>query len=124
MNRFFDFSPAQLRVIIFLSGLFLVLSAVSIIRSYSTEEKGGFNFTVQVGDNDTRYSPVFVVDLNLSPADSLELIPGIGPVLASRIVAYRDSVGRFEKPDDIIKVSGIGHKKYEDIKPYITVRPW
>ena len=115
MKDFFEFSPAQLRVIIFLAGLFLVLSAVSLIRSYSTEDKGGFKFTVQAGDNDARYSPVFVVDLNLSPADSLELIPGIGPVLASRIVAYRDSAGRFEKPDDIIKVYGIGYKKYEKI---------
>jgi len=124
VNRFFDFSPAQLKVIVFLSGLFLVLSAVSIIRSYSTEEEDSFAFTVHIGDNDTRYSPVFTVDLNLSPADSLELIPGIGPALASRITAYRDSAGKFEKPEDIIKVHGIGQKKYERIKPYIKVRAW
>ena len=71
-------------------------------------------FNVSIGDNDTRYTPPFKVDLNLTPADSLELLPGIGPVLSSRIVAYRDSV-QFTKTTDILKVKGIGSEKYERI---------
>jgi competence ComEA-like helix-hairpin-helix protein len=124
MNRYFNFSPLQIKLLIFLVGLLLVGSVLEFVRSYATVEKNEFKFSVKLGDGDQTYSPVFKVDLNISPADSLELIPGIGPVLAMRIVAYRDSVGRYEKPEDILEVLGIGYKKFEKIKPYIEVRAW
>jgi len=124
VNRFFEFSPAQLKVVIALSGLLLFLSGYRFVRDFSESDPKGLKLNVKIGDDDTRYSPVFKVDLNSSPADSLELIPGIGPVLAGRIVAYRDSVGRFNSPIDITKVYGIGPKLYERIKPYLEVRPW
>ncbi len=124
VNRYFDFSPRQIKFLVFLVGLLLVGSVLEFVRSYATVKKNEFKFAVQLGDGDQTYSPVFKVDLNISPADSLELIPGIGPVLASRIVAYRDSVGRYEKPEDILAVQGIGYGTYEKIKPYIKVRTW
>ncbi len=124
MNRFFDFSPLQIKLLLFLIGLLLVGSVLEFVRSYATVEKEEFKFSVQLGDGDLTYAPVFVVDLNISPADSLELIPGIGPVFASRIVAYRDSIGRFEKPEDVMAVRGIGYITYEKIKSYIKVRTW
>lgn len=123
MNRFFEFSSAQLRVIIFLSALIVVFSVYRFLRSYSDIGEKGLNFSVQIGDGDRRYAPPFTVDLNLSPADSLELLPGIGPVLAGRIVAFRDS-SRFEKPEDIIKIDGVGYKTFERLKSYIEVRSW
>ncbi len=124
MNRFFDFSLLQIKLLLFLVGLLLVGSVLEFVRSYATVEKEEFKFAVQLGDGDLTYAPVFAVDLNLSPADSLELIPGIGPVLASRIVAYRDSIGRYEKPEDVMAVQGIGYTTYEKIKSYIKVRTW
>lgn len=124
MNRFFEFSPLQIKLLVFLVGLLLVGSVLEFVRSYATVEKNEFKFSVQLGDGDQSYAPVFTVDLNISPPDSLELIPGIGPVLASRIVAYRDSVGRYQKPDEVMKVQGIGFAKYEKIKAYIKVRSW
>ncbi len=124
MNRFFDFSSAQLKVVIFLSGLLLFLSGYRFVKSYSEVDDRGFKMNVNIGDGDMQYRPVFIVDLNLSPADSLDLIPGIGPVLSRRIVAYRDSAGRFDKIEDILKVRGINRKLLEKIKPYLEVRPW
>ncbi len=124
MNRFFDFSPLQIKLLLFLIGLLLVGSVLEFVRSYATVEKEEFKFSVQLGDGDITYAPVFIVDLNISPADSLELIPGIGPVLASRIVAYRDSIGRYEKPEEVMAVQGIGYTTYEKIKSYIKVRTW
>jgi competence protein ComEA len=124
MNRFFEFSPAQLRVVIALGGLLLFLSAYRFVRSFSNVENRTLKFNVSIGDGNADYSPIFTVDINHSPIDSLELIPGIGPTLAKRIIAYRDSVGRFESPVDITKVYGIGPKLYEKIKPYIKVQPW
>jgi len=110
MNRFFEFSTAQLRVIVLLTALLLVLSLFKLIRSYSTIDEQSLRFSVQLGENDTRYKPPIIVDLNRSPADSLELLPHIGPVIASRIVASRDSA-RFEKTEDITRINGISYKK-------------
>jgi competence ComEA-like helix-hairpin-helix protein len=48
------------------------------------------------------------VDLNTADAGSLEALPGVGPVLAARIVAYRDSAGPFASPEDLLAVRGVG----------------
>ena len=124
MNRFFDFTSRQLKFVIFLSALLLVTSVLNLVRNISAVEPEAMRLTVRVGDNDTRYSPLFKVDLNHSPVDSLELLPGIGPILAQRIVSYRDSVGPYRSPEDLMKVRGIGFKLYDKIKPYLEVRPW
>jgi len=124
MNRFFEFSSAQLKVLVFLVCTLAVISTVRIIRGFAREDRAGMPMQVQVGNGDQYYAPLFKIDLNLSPADSMELIPGIGPMLASRIVAYRDSVGPFREVADVIQVRGIGIKTYEKIKPYLEVRPW
>ncbi len=124
MNRFFDFTSTQLKLVLALVIVLVVVSAFRILTSFAETDQNAMKLVVSIGDDDRRYAPVFIVDLNLSPADSLELIPGIGPVLATRIVHFRDSVGRFESIDDIIKVHGIGRKTFGKIKDYLKVRPW
>ncbi len=62
------------------------------------------------------------IDINTASASQLETLPGIGPVLAGRIVDFREREGRFQKKEDIMKVSGIGPKVYENLKESITVR--
>lgn len=123
MNKFFDFSASQIKVISILAILLLVLSIWKFLKGYSQIDERSLKFTVQLGDNDTRYKTPFIIDLNRSPIDSLELLPGIGPVMAGRIAAYRDSC-RFEAPRDIIKVKGIGSDKFEKLKDYIKVGEW
>lgn len=61
--------------------------------------------------------------VKLNEADFVELqrLPGVGPVLAKRIVAYRDSVGHFGKADDLLKVKGIGEKKLAQMKEYLEL---
>lgn len=120
MKRFFDFSSAQIKLVIFLAILLAFLSMWKFLRGYSEVDERSLKFTVQIGDSDTRYLPPFRIDLNKSPADSLELLPGIGPILASRIISYRDSVG-FKEPADILKVRGIGGNTYENLKDYLEV---
>jgi competence protein ComEA len=63
-----------------------------------------------------------VININTAGAYELESLQGIGPVLAARIVDFREKEGRFEKPEDIMKVSGIGTKIYESLKDSIRVR--
>jgi len=62
--------------------------------------------------------------INLNTADSAQLqrIPGIGPAMAERILAYRRTAGRFQSPDDLLQISGIGDKKYQKMRPFLSVR--
>lgn len=62
-----------------------------------------------------------VVDLNHATAQELESLPGIGAVLAERMIAYRKSVGRFRTVEDLREVAGIGAKKFDRLKPLVTV---
>ena len=61
------------------------------------------------------------VNINTADAVTLQTIPGIGPSKAARIIQYRNTSGRFKKPEDIKNVTGIGDKTFESIKDYITV---
>jgi competence protein ComEA len=61
------------------------------------------------------------VNLNSATADQLEALPGIGEVLARRIVDYRTQHGPFRSVRDLLKVEGIGEKKFESIKDHVTV---
>jgi len=62
-----------------------------------------------------------LLNLNAVTSNQLETLPGIGPALAERILAYRKNHGLFRHIEDIINVSGIGEKRFESIKEYITV---
>lgn len=48
-------------------------------------------------------------------------LPGVGEVLAERIIAYREANGPFARPEDLLNVSGIGEKSYGKLADYITV---
>ena len=61
------------------------------------------------------------VDLNSATADDLEHIPGVGPAMAARIIAYRQQSGGFHKLDDLREVGGIGDKKLAKIAPYVII---
>lgn len=61
------------------------------------------------------------VDLNAAGQAELETLPGIGPELAARILAYRQTVGRFVAKEQIMDVQGIGEKRFEELEPLITV---
>lgn len=67
--------------------------------------------------------PTTSFPLNINTATETELceLPGIGPTLAQRIVAYRQENGPFENLADLLLVKGIGQKTLEDILDYITI---
>jgi len=61
------------------------------------------------------------IDINRAEQWLLEALPGIGEVLAQRIVDYRNGNSPFKRIEDLLKVSGIGEATFENIKDYITV---
>lgn len=62
-----------------------------------------------------------LVDLNTATSADLQDLPGIGPVLAERIVAWRTENGRFASVDQLREVGGIGEAKYADLEGKVTV---
>jgi competence protein ComEA len=64
-----------------------------------------------------------LLDLNQASAGELEVLPGIGAVLAQRVVALRASTGGFRTVEDLREVKGIGAKKLNRIRPLVTVSP-
>ena len=61
------------------------------------------------------------IDINTASLAQLQLLPGVGPSLAQRIIDYRKQNGPFRTIEDIMNVTGIGEKKFEQIKDYIKV---
>ena len=61
------------------------------------------------------------VDLNRATADEMERLPGIGPVTAERIVAYRATHGPFIAPEDLLSVPGIGPATVKALQDYVRV---
>ncbi len=61
------------------------------------------------------------VNLNTATQQQLEMLPGIGPELAERILEYRKTVGKFLSIEQIMDVEGIGEKRFETLKDLITV---
>jgi competence protein ComEA len=61
------------------------------------------------------------ININTASSKELEELPGIGEVLAQRIVSYRETNGPFKSIEDLKKVSGIGERKFEAIKDLIVV---
>ncbi|MFQ5942125.1 MAG: helix-hairpin-helix domain-containing protein [Anaerolineales bacterium] len=61
------------------------------------------------------------ISINTATAPELERLPGIGPVLAQRIVEFREQHGPFQRLDDLLGVEGIGPSKLEDLEDYVQV---
>lgn len=61
------------------------------------------------------------ININTADAKELELVPGIGPQMAQKILTYREEKGLFTKLEDLLNVSGIGEKTLEKFTPYIVL---
>lgn len=121
IGEFFEFSRRQLIALAILTSGSLLASGYLFVKTFTTPARVSKSLPVFLGDKDSRLLGFFILDPNSSPADSLELLPGIGRVLADRIVAYRqDHV--FKKEVDITDVKGIGPKVFERIRPYLRIQ--
>ncbi len=66
-------------------------------------------------------SIVFPININTASAEELMALPGIGEVLADRILAYREANGSFSAVEGLMNVEGIGEKRMEEIWDLVTL---
>lgn len=107
---------------VFTLGYFLGMSrqsaplSVTVAEDLTREPREIQQVTIQ-----TESGPVFPVSINRADKDDLAALPGIGDVLARRIVDYRRANGYFTSPEELLNVEGIGEKKLEAILDLIVI---
>jgi competence protein ComEA len=125
------FTRNEQRVVLFLTAAFLSGTLIKAVRENAyplpdVPESVGFvlpqkperppEAVAAVGDHAG-------AGVGLNSAGSVELIevPGIGPVLAGRILAFRRENGPFRSVDELIRVRGVGPRTLEKIRPYLRI---
>jgi len=143
------FKPAEIRAILILSVLALLGSTLTLLKRQGKLSSldlnmflnDGYNYSYKIEDfKNIDNSPVVqseevnrseiesdgaaaeILNLNRAGYFDLQTLPGVGPVLAERILAYRDSAGAFKSVEELSKVKGIGDKKLAVIRDRITVK--
>ncbi|MCM8831363.1 MAG: ComEA family DNA-binding protein [Candidatus Omnitrophica bacterium] len=98
--------------------IFLVLIiAVGAILRYTHLKYTHHNILKK---NLVEYKNTTLININTAQEKDLEKIPHIGKKIAASIIQYRKNFGRFNNIEDLLKIKGIGRKKLELIKDYIT----
>jgi DNA uptake protein ComE-like DNA-binding protein len=120
MNNWFGFSSCQRYGLLALVIIGCAMNVYLFVTSRASNAPPIPRLDISYGQDEKMFTGLFVVDPNTSPADSLELLPGIGRALADRIVEHRKT-RPFKREIDITDVNGIGPKLYERIKPYLRV---
>lgn len=76
--------------------------------------------TAEAAESVQAEEDIYPIDVNTADAETLELLPGIGPEKAAAIVAWREENGPFSRPEDLLEVSGIGEATLEEIRSLIV----
>ncbi len=116
-QKILDLSASQLRFVSLLVAVLTLVVCIQFIRHHANPS----STTKAAADQEVViYGGVFQLDPTPAPADSLELLSGIGPALAQRIVNYR-SEHRFERVEDLEQVSGIGPQLVRRLTPFLVI---
>jgi competence ComEA-like helix-hairpin-helix protein len=110
-------------VVLFLAVAFAVGAAVAGLRGLqrNRQRAGVYAPVVDSAALVVDTTPAGPLDLNTATAAGLEALPGIGPVLAGRILDYRERHGRFRSVAELRRVSGIGPKRYAALCELVVV---
>ena len=123
MNRM-NLTRSEKIVLIMLSALLLAGAVILRIRRSRpypeiTIVKNGIKEQLALKQVESQLKETRKININTSTIKEITSIPGVGGVLAARIVEYRDAHGAYRHKDDLLNVKGIGEKKLERITDYI-----
>jgi comEA protein len=79
-----------------------------------------FSYNKKIQETPKQSAQLFI-NINTAPAEDLDRLPGVGRVIAQRIVEYREKNGAFKSADDLAKVKGITRSKLYKMRKYIVV---
>jgi competence protein ComEA len=68
----------------------------------------------------TKKPPLRPININTANAEELQLVPGIGPATADKMLQMRKSYGAFKSVDDLLAIKGIGKKRLDKMRKYLT----
>ena len=97
-----------------------VSDGMAVYIPFQGEEQSGLSPGISAGQTSAAGSGG-LININTADKSALMQLPGIGEVYAQSIIDYRQSVGTFQKIEDIKNVSGIGDGRFEKIKDKITI---
>lgn len=123
---FLSFTSAEKRATVVLAVLLTVGGGVHVIKSWDGSALPGYRLVAREADTGSTPPQLATRKLDVginpstAPAEDLELLPGIGPQLASRIIQYRSEHGAYESPADLLRVQGIGLRTLARITPYLS----
>lgn len=63
----------------------------------------------------------FLININTATPEELDTLPGVGPVLAGRIVAFREKRGGFRRVEELLAIPGISEARWQVLKTLVTV---
>jgi len=64
---------------------------------------------------------LLVLHLNTATVEQLQRLPGVGPVLAKRIIDFREKKGGFKRIEELLAVPGVSEKKWKGIREYLVL---
>lgn len=102
---------------VFLLGFFLGRHRIGPVITTGRTPPSGYALSTET----VHAEPVFPIDINSASAYELSFLPGIGQVIAGRIVDYRVEHGAFSEFAELLNVDGIGPSRLEELLPYITL---
>ena len=65
---------------------------------------------------------LLVLNLNTATLEQLDALPGIGPVLAGRIIEFREKRGGFRRVEELLAIPGISERKWQELRKLVEVK--